>query len=151
MYQTGFAFALFHLVAGVTVMKLRKVVRDTSGVLIFFLLLLCLAGSTLGLLAVVGIGAWLFILPQQAIRSVAVALFSASVNKAVPDNVRATALSVRNAVRVSLYVFVMMPWWLGIDFFGKELMFCFNLGAIFLAIAYFWYTCPRALLKGKGI
>lgn len=140
--QSGYVFALFNLVAGATAMSVREVQDLRSATRIFFVLLLALGGSTLGLVSVVGGLAWLLILPQQMIRSMSGALFSHSINEAIPDTVRATALSVRNSLRVFLYVTAMVPWWLGVDRFGRDAMFGVNLAMLSLGGLILWVTSP---------
>ena len=98
--RQGYVFALFNLVAGATAMSMREIKDPKRAAQIMFVLIFTLAGSTLGLATSVGGLAWLLILPQQVVRSMSGALFSHSINVAVPDRVRATALSVRNASRV---------------------------------------------------
>jgi hypothetical protein len=109
---------------------------------VIFLLLLAIAASTVGLLSIVGVLAWLVIIPQQMVRSVSGALFSQTINKAIPDEVRVTALSVRNALRVILYVAVLTPWWLGVDSLGRDGMFQVNLLILGLAGALLWISRP---------
>jgi hypothetical protein len=91
----------------------------------------------------VGVLAWLIILPQQMVRSVSGSLFSQTINKAIPDEVRVTALSVRNALRVILYVAVLTPWWLGIDSLGRDGMFRVNLLIMGFAGVVFWMCRPK--------
>ncbi|MEY4668719.1 MAG: hypothetical protein RL518_1418 [Pseudomonadota bacterium] len=143
--ESGYVFALFNLVAGASAIGLRKVTDTRNSVLIFFTLTLALAGSTLGLVFLVGGLAWLVILPQQMVRSVTGALFSDTVNEAIPEAVRVTALSVRNALRVLLYVMVMVPWWLGVDQLGRTAMFSVNLVVLLLGASILWVTAPRSL------
>jgi hypothetical protein len=143
--ETGWVFALFNLVAGSTAMGLREIRSPKRAVQILFVLILALAGSTIGLASMVGGLAWLLILPQQMVRSISGALFSHSINAAIPDSVRATALSVRNAVRILLYVAVMVPWWLGIDSLGRTGMFNLNLLMLVIGGALTWLTSPREL------
>jgi len=147
--QTGYVFALFNLVAGVSALTLRGITDTRRSVLMFFTLICALAGSTLGLVYVVGGLAWLLILPQQMVRSVSGALFSETINKAIPEAVRVTALSIRNALRVVLYVTAMVPWWLGVDQLGRTAMFCVNLVVLILGASILWVTSPRSL-RVKG-
>jgi DHA1 family quinolone resistance protein-like MFS transporter len=140
--QSGYVFALFNLVAGATAMSVREIKDLKSATRVFFVLVLALGGSTLGLVSVVGGLAWLLILPQQMIRSMSGALFSHSINEAIPDSVRATALSVRNSLRVFLYVTAMVPWWLGVDRFGRDAMFGVNLAMLTLGGLILWVTSP---------
>ena len=147
--QTGYVFALFNLVAGVSALTLRGITDTRRSVVIFFTLICGLAGSTLGLVYVVGGLAWLLILPQQMVRSVSGALFSDTINKAIPEAVRVTALSIRNALRVVLYVTAMVPWWLGIDELGRTAMFSVNLVVLILGASILWVTSPRSV-RAKG-
>ena len=147
--QTGYVFALFNLVAGVSALTLRGITDTRRSVMIFFTLICALAGSTLGLVYVVGGLAWLLILPQQMVRSVSGALFSDTINKAIPEAVRVTALSIRNALRVVLYVTAMVPWWLGIDKLGRTAMFSVNLVVLILGASILWVTSPRSV-RVKG-
>ena len=73
------------------------------------------------------------------------ALFSHSINAEIPDTVRATALSVRNALRVFLTVAVMVPWWLGVDHLGRNAMCGVNLLMLTVGGIILWATSPRAL------
>lgn len=143
--ETGYIFALFNLIAGATAMGMREIKEPKRAAQIMFALMIALAGSTLGLATMVGGLAWLLILPQQVVRSMSGALFSHPINEAIPDAVRATALSVRNALRVFLYVAVMVPWWLGVDQLGRNAMFCINLLMLTVGGAILWATSPRAL------
>lgn len=147
--DTGYVFALFNLVAGASAICLRGTTDTRRSVRILFALIVALAGSTIGLASTVGGLAWLLILPQQMVRSVSSALFSHSINEAVPEAVRVTALSVRNAVRVLLYVAAMVPWWLGVDYLGRSAMFSVNLLILMVGAAIFWATSPREL-RVKG-
>lgn len=143
--QSGYVFALFNVIAGATAMMMREISCPKRAARIMFALLVALAGSTLGLATMVGGLAWLLILPQQVVRSMTGGLFSQPINAAIPDAVRATALSVRNALRVSLYVAVMVPWWLGVDQLGRTAMFGVNLLILTVGGAILWVTIPRAL------
>lgn len=143
--ETGYIFALFNLIAGATAMGMREIKEPKRAAQIMFALMIALAGSTLGLATMVGGLAWLLILPQQVVRSMSGALFSHPINEAIPDAVRATALSVRNALRVFLYVAVMVPWWLGVDQLGRNEMFWINLLMLTVGGAILWATSPRAL------
>jgi MFS family permease len=143
--ETGYIFALFNLVAGATAMGMREIKDPRRAAHIMFALMIALGGSILGLATVVGGLAWMLILPQQIVRSMSGALFSHSINQAIPDVVRATALSVRNALRVLLYVAVMVPWWLGVDHLGRNGMFCVNLLMLTVGGALLWVTSPRVL------
>jgi hypothetical protein len=143
--ETGYVFALFNLIAGATAMSMREIKDPKRAAQIMFVLMFALAGSTLGLATTVGGLAWLLILPQQVVRSMSGALFSHSINAAVPDKVRATALSVRNALRVCLYVAVMVPWWLGVDHLGRNTMFGVNLLMLTVGGVILWVTSPRVL------
>ena len=143
--ESGYVFALFNLVAGATAISLRKVSDTQRAVWIFFTLIFALAGSTIGLVTMVGGLAWLLILPQQMVRSISGALFSDAINKEIPEAVRVTALSVRNALRVLLYVTAMVPWWLGVDDLGRTAMFCVNLVVLILGASILWVTSPRRL------
>lgn len=143
--ETGYVFALFNLIAGATAMSMREIKDPKRAAQIMFVLMFALAGSTLGLATTVGGLAWLLILPQQVVRSMSGALFSHSINVAVPDKVRATALSVRNALRVCLYVAVMVPWWLGVDHLGRNTMFGVNLLMLTVGGVILWVTSPRVL------
>jgi MFS family permease len=147
--DSGYVFALFNLVAGASAIGLRGITDTRRSVLIFFTLIGVLASSTLGLVYVVGGLAWLIILPQQVVRSVTGALFSDTLNKAIPEAVRVTALSVRNALRVLLYVTVMVPWWLGVDELGRTALFCVNLAVLLMGASFLWVTAPRSL-RAKG-
>jgi hypothetical protein len=140
---------VFNLVAGLTAVSVREIRDLKAATRVFFVLVLALGGSTLGLVNVVGGLAWLLILPQQMIRSMSGALFSHSINEAIPDAVRATALSVRNALRVFLYVAVMVPWWLGVDRFGRDAMFSVNLAMLTLGGLILWVTSP--LMKANKV
>ena len=147
--ESGYVFALFNLVAGATALTIRKVTDTRRSVRIFFILTCALAGSTVGLVTMVGGLAWLLILPQQMVRSISGALFSSTINEAIPEAVRVTALSVRNALRVSLYVAVMVPWWLGIDHLGRTTMFSVNLVLLIMGATVLWVTTPSKL-RAKG-
>jgi MFS family permease len=140
---SGYIFALFNLVAGVTALALRRVEDDRVAMKIVFALLLAVALSTVGLLSVVGVLAWIVIVPQQMVRSVSGSLFSQTINEAIPDEVRVTALSVRNALRVVVYVAVLTPWWLGIDSLGRDGMLWVNLIMLAAAALVFWITLPK--------
>lgn len=143
--ESGYIFALFNLIAGATAMGMREIKDPRRAAQLMFALMLLLAGSTLGLATVVGGLAWLLILPQQVVRSMSGALFSHPINEAIPDAVRATALSVRNALRVLLYVAAMVPWWLGVDQLGRNAMFGVNLLILAVGGLILWATSPRAL------
>lgn len=147
--ESGYVFALFNLVAGVTAISIRKVTDTRRSVWIFFALICALGGSTIGLVGMVGGLAWLLILPQQMVRSISGALFSSSINDAIPEAVRVTALSVRNALRVLLYVTAMVPWWLGIDHLGRTTMFSVNLVLLIVGATVLWVTTPSEL-RAKG-
>jgi hypothetical protein len=142
--ECGYVFALFNLVAGASALYFRSVTDVRRSVTIFFLLSIALAGSTVGLVIAVGGAAWLLILPQQVVRSMTGSLFSQSINDAIPEAVRVTALSVRNALRVLLTVATMVPWWLGVDQLGRTAMFCFNLLVLTAGTAFLWATSPKA-------
>lgn len=141
--QRGYVFAVFNLVAGASSLWLRSVDDDKVAVRLVFVMLLALAASTCGLLTLVGGLAWLLILPQQMVRSVSGVLFSRTINEAIPDSVRVTALSIRNAVRVVQYVAVLTPWWLGVDSLGRNGMFQVNLLMIASAGLLFWVRHPH--------
>jgi len=143
--ESGYVFALFNLVAGATAIGLRKITGTERSVWIFFALICGLGCSTLGLVTMAGGLAWLLILPQQMVRSISGALFSDAINDGIPEAVRVTALSVRNALRVFLYVALMVPWWLGVDHLGRNAMFCVNLGVLILGASILWVTSPRRL------
>jgi MFS family permease len=143
--ESGYVFALFNLIAGATAMSLREIKDGKRAAQMFFVLLVALAGSTIGLASTVGGLAWLLIIPQQMIRSTTGALFSHTINAAIPDAVRATALSVRNALRVLLYVAAMIPWWLGIDQLGRTTMFGINLLMLTVGGLILWATIPERL------
>ncbi len=147
--ESGFVFALFNLVAGATAIGLRGITDTRRSVLIFFTLICALAGSTVGLVTMVGGLAWLLILPQQMVRSISGALFSSDINEAIPEAVRVTALSIRNALRVLLYVTAMVPWWLGVDHLGRTAMFSVNLAVLILGATILWITSP-SVLRAKG-
>jgi hypothetical protein len=147
--ESGFVFALFNLVAGATAIGIRGITDTRRSVWIFFTLICALAGSTVGLVMMVGGLAWLLILPQQMVRSISGALFSSDINEAIPEAVRVTALSVRNALRVLLYVTAMVPWWLGVDHLGRTAMFSVNLAVLILGATILWITSPSAL-RAKG-
>ena len=147
--ESGYVFALFNLVAGVSAIGLRKITDTRRSVWILFTLICALAFSTLGLVTVVGGLAWLLIVPQQIVRSISGALFSSTLNEAIPEGVRVTALSVRNALRVFLYVAAMVPWWLGVDQFGRTALFSVNLVVLVLGASILWVTTPRSL-RAKG-
>jgi hypothetical protein len=83
------------------------------------------------------------LLPQQVVRSVSGILFSQTINQALPDAVRVTALSIRNALRVTVYIAVLTPWWLGVDTVGRNGMFLVNLLMLAAAALIFWITYPR--------
>jgi hypothetical protein len=138
--ETGYAFAFFNLFAGISAFCMRRVKCDRVGTCILFGLVLTLGASTIGLISVVGAWAWLLLLPQQVVRSVPGVLFSQTVNAALPDNVRVTALSVRNAIRVLLYVTAMLPWWLGVDVLGRSGMFSINLMVLGTGFVVLWVT-----------
>lgn len=147
--STGLVYALFNLVAGATALWLRRIESDRVGMVMVFVLILAVAASTVGLLSVVGALAWLVILPQQMVRSVSGSLFSGTLNKAIPDEVRVTALSIRNALRVILYVSVLTPWWLGVDSLGRNGMFQVNLLMLGFAAVLFWISRPRESAVGN--
>lgn len=142
--MSGYIFAVFNLVAGCSALGLRKIEDDKTGILMVFILLLAIASSTLGLLSVVGVLAWLVIIPQQMVRSVSGALFSQTINEAIPDHVRVTALSVRNAVRVIVYVAALTPWWLGIDSLGRNGMLQVSLMIVAVSATVLWITAPKS-------
>jgi hypothetical protein len=83
------------------------------------------------------------------VRSISGALFSSTINEAIPEAVRVTALSVRNALRVLLYVTAMVPWWLGIDHLGRTTMFSVNLVLLIVGATVLWVTTPSEL-RAKG-
>ncbi len=141
--QSGYVFAFFNFVAGVTSLLVRKVTDDGAGTRIVFALLIGLMASTVGLLTTAGALVWLVLIPQQMVRSLSGSLFSQTINDAIPDRVRATALSVRNGFRVVLYVAVMMPWWLGIEGLGRQGMFGVNLAVLCLGGVVLWITHQR--------
>lgn len=140
---TGYIFALFNIIAGVATFTLRRIERDEMGVRILFLLSLGLAASTIGLVSLVGAFAWLFLVPQQVTRSVSGSLFSRSMNAAIPDQIRATALSVRNAARTLLYIAPMIPWAVWVDDVGRNWMFGVNLLILGFWAVVFWVTRPE--------
>lgn len=141
--QTGYVFAFFNFVAGGTSLLVRKVTDDGAGTKIVFALLVGLMASTIGLLTTAGALVWLVLIPQQMARSLSGSLFSQTINAAIPDSVRATALSVRNAFRVVLYVAVMTPWWLGIEDLGRQGMFAVNLVILSVGGVVLWITHRR--------
>ena len=143
--ESGYVFALFNLVAGASAIGLRSITDTRRSVWIFFTLICALAGSTIGLVTMVGGLAWLLILPQQMVRSISGALFSSTINEAIPEAVRVTALSVRNALRVLLYVAAMVPWWLGVDYLGRTAMFSVNLVVLLVGATILWVTSPRTV------
>ncbi len=142
--QSGYVFALFNLVAGVASLMVRTVTDDGSGRKLVFAVLFGVIASAVGLLTTVGAFAWLVLIPQQMARSLSGSLFSQSINEAIPDRVRATALSVRNAFRVVLYVMVLTPWWLGVEELGRQGMFGVNLAILAVGAAVLWITSPKA-------
>lgn len=150
IWELGLVFALFHVVAGTSAALLRTVRHDLMGVAIFFWLAVSLAGSTVGMLMVTGAWIWLIILPQQVIRATVGTLFSGTINQAIPDQVRATALSVRNAARVTIYVAAMTPWCLGIDSYGKRTLFVWNFAAIVCGMVFCWRYRPQRTTSGNG-
>lgn len=141
--ERGYIFAIFNLVAGASALLLRKIEDDRIGMRLVFAMLLGLAASTFGQLSIVGSLAWMVILPQQVVRSVSGVLFSQTINQALPDSVRVTALSIRNALRVIVYITVLTPWWLGVDTLGRNGMFQVNLLMLATAALIFWITYPR--------
>lgn len=142
--ERGYVFAIFNLVAGASALCLRKIEDDEISAKLVFAMLLGLAASTCGLLTLVGSFAWVIILPQQVVRSVSGILFSQTINQAIPDAVRVTALSIRNALRVVVYIAVLTPWWLGVDTVGRNGMFLVNLLLLTVAALIFWITCPQS-------
>ena len=144
MDESGWAFALFNVVAGLSALHAwrSKRARASEEAVLFFLGI-ALACSIFGLLTFEGRLLWLFIVPQQVVRSIAGPLFSQRINDGIPDDVRATALSIRNAVRVAIYVSVMIPWWLWIDAFGLRGMFLVNLSILVLGLTVLWKTSPK--------
>jgi hypothetical protein len=86
---------------------------------------------------------WLVLIPQQIARSLSGSLFSQTINDAIPDRVRATALSVKNSMRVVLYVAALTPWWLGVESLGRHGMFCVNLAILSVGAVVLWYSNPR--------
>jgi hypothetical protein len=141
--ERGYIFAVFNLVAGASALCLRTIENDTISMRLVFAMLLGLAASTCGLLTLVGSFAWVILLPQQVVRSVSGILFSQTINQALPDAVRVTALSIRNALRVTVYIAVLTPWWLGVDTVGRNGMFLVNLLMLAAAALIFWITYPR--------
>jgi MFS family permease len=138
----GYVFAIFNLVAGASALCLRRIENDAVSMRVVFAMLLGLAASTCGLLTLVGSFAWVILLPQQVVRSVSGILFSQTINQAIPDAVRVTALSIRNALRVTVYIAVLTPWWLGVDALGRNGMFLVNLLMLTAATLIFWITYP---------
>ena len=146
MDQSGWIFGLFNVVAGCSaVYAWGKKGCDTSEVRAFFMLGILLACSNLGLLALKGSLLWLLILPQQVVRSLGGPLFSQRINERIPDDVRATALSIRNAIRVFVYVAVMIPWWLWIETLGRHGMFAVNLSVLGFGLLLLWVVLPRKI------
>jgi len=143
--DSGFVFALFNIIAGALAVTMRDVKDPKKATRIMFALIPLLVLSTLGLITTAGGLAWLLILPQQVVRSVSGALFGQTINDAIPDAVRATALSVRNATHSVLYVAAMVPWWLGVDVVGRNGMFGFNLTILIVGGVVLWVSSPRAL------
>ncbi len=142
--ERGYVFAIFNLVAGASALCIRTIDDDSISMKLVFAMLIGLAASTCGLLTVVGSLAWVIILPQQVVRSVSGILFSQTINQAIPDPVRVTALSIRNALRVTVYIAVLTPWWLGIDTVGRNGMFLVNLFMLAAAAVVFWLTYPQS-------
>ncbi len=142
--ERGYVFAIFNLVAAASALCLRKIEDDTISMRLVFAMLLGLAASTCGLLTLVGSFAWVIILPQQVVRSISGVLFSQTINQAIPDTVRVTALSIRNALKVTVYIAVLTPWWLGVDTVGRNGMFLVNLLLLAVAALFFWITCPQS-------
>lgn len=118
--QLGFAFALFNIVAALSAWNARRLRAVSAEIMATMSLFILLAVSTFGLSLAAGFWAWLFILPQQIIRSYSGLLFSTSINAAVPDEIRASALSVRNAIRSSQYVLGLAIWWYFVDQIGFQ-------------------------------
>jgi MFS family permease len=147
--ESGYAFALFNLVAGASAIALRGITDVRRSVVIFFTLTCALAGTTIGFVTMVGGLTWLLIVPQQIVRSMSGALFSSTINESIPEAVRVTALSVRNALRVLLCVTAMVPWWLGVDQLGRTAILSVNLGVLILGASILWITSPRSL-RVKG-
>jgi MFS family permease len=141
--QVGYLFAFFHIVAGASAFALRSVKEVSTSVIVLFVTLLGLMASTTGMIATVAVWAWILLIPQQMARSLTGVLFSEAINNAVPDQFRVTALSVRNAIRILLYIAAMIPWYLGVNDLGRSGMFAVNLLLIVLGFLILWSTRPR--------
>ncbi len=145
--QVGYLFAFFHLVAGFSAFALRSVKEVSTSVIVLFVTLLGLMASTAGMITIVAVWAWILLIPQQMARSLTGVLFSEAINNAIPDQFRVTALSVRNAIRLLLYIAAMVPWYLGVNDLGRSGMFGINLLFISLGFLFFWSTRPRTLAE----
>jgi MFS family permease len=139
----GLVFAFFNIVAGATALAVRKIEDDDTARTIVWVVLAGLIGSALGLVTLAGQLVWLVLIPQQIARSLSGSLFSQTINDAIPDRVRATALSVKNSMRVVLYVAALTPWWLGVESLGRHGMFCVNLAILSVGAVVLWYSNPR--------
>lgn len=140
---SGYVFAAFNLTAGVASLWLAKSSGFSNAVRIYFALVVMLLSSTLGLVVFVGGVVWLLILPQQIVRPISGTLFSETINRSLPDSVRTTALSIRNALRACVCAGAMIPWWLGIEPLGRGGMFSVSIVALISGATILWITCPR--------
>jgi MFS family permease len=139
----GLAFALLNIVSAVSASRTRRITKTQAEIVACLGLFLALGISTLGLLFAIGFWAWLFILPQQIVRSSSGILFSTTMNKATPDEIRATTLSVRNAIRSLAYVIAMLPWWLFVDKYGINFMLLMNTILIIALFILAWWFKPK--------
>ena len=142
---SGFVFAAFNITAGFGSLFFARSSGTDAAVRTYFLLVLMLLSSTFGLVVFVGGLVWLLILPQQLVRPISGTLFSETINQVLPDTVRTTALSIRNALRASICALAMVPWWLGIESFGRTGMFLIAIALLTVGSTIFWITSPRRI------
>ncbi len=141
--DNGYVFAAFNLTAGIASLWLAKSSGFSRAVRIYFALVVMLLSSTLGLTVFVGGVVWLLILPQQIVRPISGTLFSETINSTLPDSVRTTALSIRNALRACVCAAAMIPWWLGVEPLGRSGMFTISILTLMIGATILWMTCPR--------
>ncbi len=140
-WQRGIVFSVFNLIAGVSAFNMRQVKGVRLKTTILFTLLILVMLSSVSMMFVFATWAWIALLPQQVLRTASGVFFSKEVNDAIPSHIRATALSIRNAIRVFLYVAALSPWWLFVDHWGRGAMLGFNvvvmaIGSALLLAAY---------------
>lgn len=140
--EFGWAFALFNIVAAGSAMLVRGVTGLPAQVRILFLLYLAVAVTAAMIGTMNGAWIWLLILPQQCVRSVSGSLFSKELNRAIPEEIRATTLSVRNALKTLAYILAMTPWWLLVKDAGLQNMCLLNASLLVIGGFFFLFGTP---------